>query len=82
MSAKGIFVFRQLLICADTPIETAKEMFIEFRELMSQLLDDEQIVFEEEFEKMMREDLEFVSFVSQKVTDAVEEWKKEKYEKN
>ncbi len=63
-------------------IETAKEMFIEFRELMSQLLDDEQIVFEEEFEKMMREDLEFVSFVSQKVTDAVEEWKKEKYEKN
>ncbi len=64
-------------------IEDALEMFVDFKNLVSELIADKQIEFEKDFGKIMDEDLEFVSFILKRVTNAVEEWKgMKKNEKN
>ncbi len=59
-------------------IESSLEMFFEFKELAAHLIADKQIVFEKDFGNIIKEDLKFVSFMMEKVTNAVEEWKRMK----
>ena len=59
-------------------LEDSIELFFGFKSLVSELIADAEIEFDEDFEKVIKEDLEFASFILKKVTNAVEEWKEMK----